>query len=689
MTCNKTFVDVLDIFCITAISIVIFAMFAPPAFAYVDPSVMTYTIQALAGVAVALSAVAGVAFRRTRKAIFKLFKIDENANKIVDPKVHRIEGGSDKTSLVSAFEKADKTRVHGKPKSYGVRFVQAFLAIAFFVVTIFVEAPLEIVAGSTDSLLFRLQTIIGPIIIAAIVITLVCSLIVALLRGKAFNVVIAIIFALAIAAYAQSLFLNTGLPPADGSPVHWEDHDRMMLLSSVVWFMILAVCLTLALCRNRFFSILTNILCIALLAVQIIATAALPYSHLTTGRAEDSYNSVATRAGLNEVSSKNNVIVFVLDTFDTNTLKQTLDTYPNALDEMTGFTRYVDSTGSMIPTPYAIPCLLTGAYPEQDQTSEEYFEHRWDHTDFLDTLNDKGYSVGVYSDTLEDKNSVLESRTVNVQSLDSYVEKNGIDPLGAIKILYRCSLYRVSPWPLKQNFWFYTDQINRGTFKRDVRSQTETDPSNTLYILDDLLYYKGLTHQGIEPTDAGENGAFKLIHLSGSHGPYNMTNDAKNAGPDGSNIIDQSAGSLEIVSEYIRQLKALGLYDDATIIITADHGYWYYAQAPLPEPSSPIMLVKQQTSSEQSQAPITISTAPVSHADFIPTVLDAIDADYSAYGTPMKDQKEGESRERSYFMTVGDLSKLQWVALQKCIINGYAEDLKNWTFTDQMWELKN
>ena len=32
------------------------------AWAYVDPSVMTYTIQALAGVAVALSAVAGVAF---------------------------------------------------------------------------------------------------------------------------------------------------------------------------------------------------------------------------------------------------------------------------------------------------------------------------------------------------------------------------------------------------------------------------------------------------------------------------------------------------------------------------------------------------------------------------------------------------------------------------------------------------
>ena len=39
------------------------------AYAYVDPSVMTYTIQAVAGVAVALGAVAGVAFRRTRRAL--------------------------------------------------------------------------------------------------------------------------------------------------------------------------------------------------------------------------------------------------------------------------------------------------------------------------------------------------------------------------------------------------------------------------------------------------------------------------------------------------------------------------------------------------------------------------------------------------------------------------------------------
>ena len=74
-------------------TVLAFPFLAEPAYAYVDPSVMTYTIQALAGVAVALSAVAGVALRKTRKKLFALLKIDESARKEVEPDVHRVVDG--------------------------------------------------------------------------------------------------------------------------------------------------------------------------------------------------------------------------------------------------------------------------------------------------------------------------------------------------------------------------------------------------------------------------------------------------------------------------------------------------------------------------------------------------------------------------------------------------------------------
>ena len=88
---QKCAVCIHDACYIVLLAIAFLCIFARPAYAYVDPSVMTYTIQALAAVAVALSAVLGVAFRRSRKVLFRIFHIDENATKIVEESVHRVE----------------------------------------------------------------------------------------------------------------------------------------------------------------------------------------------------------------------------------------------------------------------------------------------------------------------------------------------------------------------------------------------------------------------------------------------------------------------------------------------------------------------------------------------------------------------------------------------------------------------
>lgn len=54
------------------------------AFAYIDPSVMTYIIQIVAGVAVAVGAVAGILWRKAKKKVSEKLGIDENRNKEVE-----------------------------------------------------------------------------------------------------------------------------------------------------------------------------------------------------------------------------------------------------------------------------------------------------------------------------------------------------------------------------------------------------------------------------------------------------------------------------------------------------------------------------------------------------------------------------------------------------------------------------
>ena len=59
-------------------------LFSVNARAYIDPSVMTYAIQAIAGIAIALGAAVAMYWRKARKKINKKLGVDENKNKEVE-----------------------------------------------------------------------------------------------------------------------------------------------------------------------------------------------------------------------------------------------------------------------------------------------------------------------------------------------------------------------------------------------------------------------------------------------------------------------------------------------------------------------------------------------------------------------------------------------------------------------------
>lgn len=64
--------------------------------AYLDPSVMTYTIQVVAGVVVAAGAVIGVYWRKAKKKVQEKMGIDENAKKEVEDDVVEIQDNSER-----------------------------------------------------------------------------------------------------------------------------------------------------------------------------------------------------------------------------------------------------------------------------------------------------------------------------------------------------------------------------------------------------------------------------------------------------------------------------------------------------------------------------------------------------------------------------------------------------------------
>ena len=243
-----------------AIALVLTLGFASPAYAYVDPSVMTYTIQALAGVAVALSAVLGVVWRRMRRHLLHILRIDENEGKQVEGAVHALDPlASDYRDRLDRAESEARRmkaeQVSSKPETlcWRARFLFSLTASLMLIYTFAVVAPLEIVASSVNSLLFTVTDVWVPFAVFGLAGTVVLALALSLLRGRAFNVCFAVVAAVGVAGFVQALFLNGSLPAADGTQVVWDDYTTATVVSAAVWIVLIGSAVFLSLRKSLAF----------------------------------------------------------------------------------------------------------------------------------------------------------------------------------------------------------------------------------------------------------------------------------------------------------------------------------------------------------------------------------------------------------------------------------------------------
>lgn len=173
----------LDALFIATMATCLWSALATPALAYADPSVMTYTIQALAGVAVALSAVLGVVWRRARRWLLRAMHVDENAGKAAEPAAHAVDA-SDTEAHTAAGAAARKLTEPRKPFAPDLSW-----------------------------------------------------------RSR---LVLALIAALCVYRLLQEVVLNGNLPAADGTPVDWTIYDKVNLKSALAWLAVVAAFVALA-----------------------------------------------------------------------------------------------------------------------------------------------------------------------------------------------------------------------------------------------------------------------------------------------------------------------------------------------------------------------------------------------------------------------------------------------------------
>lgn len=679
-------------------TLIAFPFMAQPAYAYVDPSVMTYTIQALAGVAVALSAVLGVVFRKTRRKLFAMLNIDENARKEVEGDVHRVVDGNPvfeaafaeqsaqlssssahtspqgKHSSVSAAGKAPKENIR-----WLARLAYSLLASVFLSFTLFVVAPFEIVASNASSIIFGLEDVGWYMVAFAAVVAIALALVLSIFRGRVFSIALLSVIAIGIGCYVQALLMNSGLPAADGATIRWSTFYPIAAISAAVWLFLLALAVIAGHRSSKRWRVIGSAIAIALITVQGVGIASIiatPPSNLDTYYQD----TKVTEDGLFNLSSKDNVVVFVLDMFDTADMVQILKDHPEAAAPFTNFTFFKNISGSMMPTRYGVPFLLTGDLPQPDQTFEQWREGRYDRSNFLGDISNEGYSIGLYSDTLGLTYELPSEQKIANQTLNVHPPtKTELNISGTIKVLVKTALYRDAPWLIKPWFWYYTDEINDSMVLK-----SSEDESSVLYQIKDPAYYQKLKSTGLELVEDDTEGAFRFIHMLGAHYPYTMDENGNEVGEMNTSHQQQARGSLMIVDTYLDEMRRLGIYDSSTIIITSDHGYWNLTPDEIIQPSSPLTLVKPSTDASQGQQPMAISDMPVAHGDLLPTIIEAIGGDSTKYGPTVFDIHD-PNRKRYFYNTTSDGK--HDTGIREIEITGQVLEMPSWHKSGKIWPI--
>lgn len=637
--------------------------FVKPAYAYVDPSVMTYAIQAFAGVAVALSTVLGVVFRRTRKKLFRVLGIDENARKDVDPRLHRVDASGDivRTGVDDVIDRnaaVSNASARGQfDYSLKTRIGLAAIVSGFLSFTLCFAAPAEIVSASAGSLVVRLVDVFPVIVGMFLLVWILLAAVACLFKKRAFAVVVAVVFSVALSCYTQALFMNVGLPQADGGVVHWDDYTTITVLSAAAWIALIAVSVVAVIRYPRKAQMGFCLVALALVVVQGAGVASLFVGESGASNVAGRTMMVSEK-GLLDVSAKTNVVEFVLDNYDTALLEQAVSEEPEMFDGFEGFTWFKDSAGSMIPTRYGNVFLLTGVLPREDEPFSAFLANRYARSPYLGDIRKAGYDVGVYSDTLgeqylsaDEAIQHLYRYTSNIAPLD----RDAMDIPATAASLLRCALYRDLPWLVKPLAWFYTDEVNRSMFGSG-RAASDKTP----YLMDDGSLLSRLRTEGLSTND--QDASYRYIHVIGAHDPFSLDRNGEEVGVGNSNPLDQAIGSMKIVETYINELKQLGVYDQTTVIVTTDHGSWWCQEGEIDQPKSPIVLFKPAASVAGGRdKPLAVSESPVSAGDILATVEEVIGAPNSAsFGESLVDKvKDGshyrkDEQTRYFYMTTSD-----------------------------------
>lgn len=509
---------------------------------------------------------------------------------------------------------------------FGQGFVVAFLLMFM----LFIFGPSEIFftnVGDFDFVYSEFAVIMGVIAIAG---SVVAGIIVMLLPNVLRKIVMSIIFGISVVGYIQVMFINEGLDLLGMNPEGYTPEPTQAAVNIAIWIAIIIVALVIAFWKEKIWQGAVVYLSVFLILIQVVALVS-----LMAQAGEGAYKHPGgdqwflSSKDQSVVSAKDNILVVVLDYFSNQYMESAIEQYPDLLDGFNDFTYYNNTDCTYFGTYPSLAHMTSGNMVDTNMFINDWTASIWQAPltkQFYDELHKKNYVVNIYTpdkDMLCGMNSVeiLDGTFDNVTNAAADLI---IDYKLLVNTMTKMSCYRFAPYALKP--FFYVN-VNAYTDIVQIRG-------NCIYH-NNSSFNKILTEEGGLSTDVKHN-YYVVQHLMGVHS-YETTEEGTYT--EESTREETIKGCMVIMEEYFRQLKELGVYDDATIIITSDHGG--------PRDSQVIFFMKEPGEHHDAMQ---VTSAPIAHTEYMPTIARAAGLDYTKYGQSVQDIPADVPRERTVWV---------------------------------------
>lgn len=538
------------------------------------------------------------------------------------------------------------------PDTWKQRLFRSLLVAFAIPFTFIVVGMLQLFVLNYDYYPFDLKDLLPSVIVMAVIVFAVLFVLLYFTRKTLHGVLMSLALGVLTTGYLQGNFFNINLGPLTGDRINWDAYIGTTIWNTAICLLLLMLPFFIYYFKKRWFSYLSWIVPLLIIGMQLgnfipmMATAYLP--------PKNNSGLYLSEKGILDLSSQKNILVFIVDRLDGKYVDKVKQQTPDFFDDLDGFTYYPNHTSMYCRTYPSVTYMLTGQLCMYDKPESRYFEEAYKKGRFIPELRKHNFTTKLYLPewfTYSDPKQ-LEGLADNLVEGERVIDK----PLMR-RLMLKFVGYQYMPFGLKRFFWFTTD---------DMQHTLISETGEGAYNLDDFRTFRMIREQGVRISESKNN--FMFLHMRGCHAPYDMNEVGLSVGFYNSDLVSQTKGTFHIIKQYLKQMKELGVYKDATIIITGDH----------PESNDVKSLDTYKTTgmfikpSGSEGTPLVISRKPISSENFQATILQEAGIDTTGFGRSVFDVPDNDQTVRRF------LYYLNSKVLEEYEIRGDAENFDNW-----------